>query len=348
MIRGMRPLLIIILILILASTGACAQTTGPQETESLEIKVAPGVAITPRNFPSHSALDVDNAFQTAAKIADHSVFIYQWHELNMSVVRLMIEKSKKAGLKPILGLSPTTLDQGRKELDVPPDIRRKAGLAVSFANPVIRRAFKRTAKELARLRPAYLCLATEINFLAMQRLQEYLHFASLYKEAYEVVKQVSPETKVFVSFQWEWMRIIDAKEPRKIKEHSKGIDIFRPQLDVVGLTTYPSPFHRLPEELPPDYYLWMYHHIKSKDEVLLMEVGWPTQGSGSEVEQQAFIQRLPKLLDRVNVSVIAWALLHDVDLAEFDANLNSVGLITNSGQKKPGYTEFKKLRDAVR
>ena len=61
-----------------------------------------------------------------------------------------------------------------------------------------------------------------------------------------------------------------------------------------------------------------------------------------------FIQFLPNLLERVNVSVIAWALLHDVGLAEFDANLNTVGLITNSGQKKPGYTDFKKLYDSAR
>jgi len=71
-------------------------------------------------------------------------------------------------------------------------------------------------------------------------------------------------------------------------------------------------------------------------------------GSRSETEQQTFIQHLPKLLDRVNVSVIAWALLHDVDSAEFDTDLNTVGLITNSGKKKPGYTDFKLLHDAVR
>ena len=348
MIRYFRQLITVLMILALFPIWICAQEAEPQQTENFKIKAALGMAITPRNFPSHSALDVDNAFQTAAKISDHAVFIYQWHELDMGIVQLMLDKSKKAGLTPILGLSPTTLDQGRKELDIPPDIRRTAGLAISFANPLIRKAFKKTVRKLARLQPPYLCLATEINFLAMQRLPEFLHFASLYKEAYEVVKHISPETKVFVSFQWEWMRIIDAKEPLKITEHTKVIEVFRPQLDVVGLTTYPSPFHESPEELPHDYYRWMYRHIKSKDEVLLMEVGWPTRSSGNEIEQQAFIQQLPELLDHINVSVIAWALLHDVELAEFDAELNTVGLITNSGQKKPGYFDFKKLHDSVR
>ena len=306
-----------------------------------------GIAITPKNFPTHTITDVDEAFSMAKELGDHAVFIYQWSELNPEVAKLMVEKSRNAGLIPILGLSPTTLGKGRKELDLPAHVRQRAGPFVSFANPVIRDAFKGSAKDLARLRPPYLCLATEINFLALQRLDEYLHFARLYKETYREVKRVSPITKVFVSFQWEWMRIHDAREMHKIKEHSKVIDIFRPELDVVGLTTYPSPFRASPAKLPLDYYFWIYHHIKNTDEVFLMEVGWPTSGSGNEHEQQAFIRRLPELLNRVNVSVIAWALLHDVGLAEFDANLNTVGLVTNSGQRKMGYEAFKALKETL-
>jgi len=284
----------------------------------------------------------------ASELGDCAVFIYQWGELNLEVARLMVEKARRVGLVPILGLSPTTLGAGRKELDLPARVRRRAGRFVSFANPAIRDSFKRAARDLARLRPPYLCLATEINFLALQRLDEYVHFASLYKEAHREVKRVSPDTRVFVSFQWEWMRIHDAREPHRIKEHSKVIDIFRPELDVVGLTTYPSAFHGSPADLPLDYYSWMYHHIKTTDEVLLMEVGWPTSGSGTEKEQEAFIRRLPELLDRVNVTVIAWALLHDVDLPEFDANLNTVGLVTNEGRRKAGYEAFKTLKEILR
>jgi hypothetical protein len=46
--------------------------------------------------------------------------------------------------------------------------------------------------------------------------------------------------------------------------------------------------------------------------------------------------------------VVAWALLHDIELPEFDADLNSVGLITNAGQKKRGYREFKALKNHLR
>ena len=188
-----------------------------------------------------------------------------------------------------------------------------------------------------------MCLATEINFLALQRLDEYLHFASLYKETYALIKRVAPETRVFVSFQWEWMRILDSREPHRMAEHRKLVDIFRPELDVVGLTTYPAAFHDKPADMLADYYTWTSHHVLPSDEILLMEVGWPTEGSGNEREQRQFIRALPGMLNGVNVSVIAWALLHDVDLAQFDANLNSVGLVSTDGRRKLGFGAFKKL-----
>ena len=219
-----------------------------------------------------SVLFLENTYELGyISKADYSVFIYQWGNLDLKVARVMTAKSRQAGLKAILGLSPTTLDQGRKELDLPAEVRRRAGATISFANPVIRKAYVDTVKQLAHLRPAYLCLATEINFLALQRLEEYLYFVTLYKEAYREAKRISPETWVFVSFQWEWMRIVDAKEPHKIKEHSKVIDIFRPELDVIGLTSYPSPFHGSPAELPHDYYSWLSHHVRKNDEILFME-----------------------------------------------------------------------------
>lgn len=261
-------------------------------------------------------------------------------------MRQVMEKSRAAGLAPVVGLSPTALAGGRKDLDLPVQVRLLAGPKISFANPVIRGAFRAAARELAALAPGYLCLATEINFLAMQRLDEYLHFASLYKEAYRDVKRISPGTQVFVSFQWEWMRILDAREPHRIAEHTKVIDIFRPELDAVGLTTYPAPFHATPESLPADYFTWVYRHIPRSEKVMLMETGWPTEGVGTEAEQVRFIERLPGLLRGMHVVGVEWALLHDVDHSAFDANLNTVGLLTGAGRAKPGLDAFRALRGA--
>jgi hypothetical protein len=302
-----------------------------------------GIAVTPRNFPHHTAADVDQAFFLAQELGRHAVFIYQWSELDSGVARTMVAKARQFGLVPIVGLSPTTLDRGRKELDIPARILKRGRASVSFSNPAIRSAYIRAATDLAGLEPPYLCLATEINLLAIQRLPEYLHFVTLYKEAYRAVKRVSPATKVFVTFQWEWVRILDAREPDRIAEHSKVINIFRPELDLVGFTTYPAPFHDDPAQLPPDYYSWMFRHIPPSDAVILMEVGWPTSGSGSEAEQVSFIERLPGLLKGINLVGIEWALLHDVQLGAFNTDLNTVGLRYRDGASKPAYGAFRAL-----
>lgn len=302
-----------------------------------------GIAVTPRNFPDQTQADMDQAFASAKEVGQHAVFIVQWSDLNPTVISDLVTAAKKSGLSPVLGLSPTTLDQGRKELDLPAELRKQAGANLSFSNPAIRVAYISAATELARLKPPYLCLATEINFLALQRLPEYLQFATLYKEAYQAVKSVSPATKVFVTFQWEWVRILDARDPAHIADHSKVIDIFRPQLDLVGFTTYPSQYHATPAQLPGDYYTWMFHHIPTNEPVMLMEVGWPTSGSGNEAEQVSFIERLPGLLNGVNLVGVEWALLHDVQLGAFSAELNTVGLRYRDGRAKPGYETFRTL-----
>ena len=193
------------------------------------------------------------------------------------------------------------------------------------------------------MKPPYLCLATEINLLGIQRLAEFLHFVRVYKEAYQAVKRISPATTVFVTFQWEWVRILDARDPRHIADHSKLIHVFRPELDLVGFTTYPSQFHESPAQLPPDYYTWMFRHIQPRDPVMIMEAGWPTAGTGSESEQVAFIERLPDLLKGIRLVGLEWALLHDVQIGSFDANLNTVGLRYRDGRPKPGYDAFRAL-----
>ena len=57
-------------------------------------EIAPlGMAITPKNFPAHRLADVDETFGFAHQLANHSVFIFQWGELDLEVARLMMVKS---------------------------------------------------------------------------------------------------------------------------------------------------------------------------------------------------------------------------------------------------------------
>src|SRR5215471_2673622 len=102
-----------------AIRGLAAVLIGLACVGTVQAQVPRGVAVTPRNFPNQTPADVDDAFRLAHEVGQHAVFIFQWSALDPGVAGTMAVKAIQNGLTPVLGLSPTTLDQGRKELDLP-------------------------------------------------------------------------------------------------------------------------------------------------------------------------------------------------------------------------------------
>jgi hypothetical protein len=304
-----------------------------------------GVALTPAHFPRHSPKDVDDMFRLGKQVGNVAVFIYQWSQPDFKdVASRTVKLARDANLTPIVAVSPTRLEGMRGEFDVPEHVRRRAGRNLSFRDKKVYEPFIADVFDLARLHPPYLCLATEINLLALKDIQQYIGFAAVYKKLYAEVKKISPSTKVFVSFQWDFLYTMDNKEPRKIKEFSKLIDIFRPELDIVAFTSYPAITYSSPDKIPNDYYDRIYDHIKRSDEVMFMEIGWPSSGKGSEDSQVEFIRRLPSLMARVRPQVLAWSLLHDVVGSSLSGDLGRTGLVEENGNPKRALQAFLALR----
>ena len=138
--------------------------------------------------------------------------------------------------------------------------------------------------------------------------------------------------------------MMGVKEPDRIREHTKQIEVFRPQLDLVALTSYPAELFDTPAQVPADYYDGILQHVQRNEDVMMMEIGWPATGKGTEQEQVAFIERLPALFGKVKPSVLAWSLLHDVRLAAFGEDLASTGLADTKGRHKPAFEAFKQIR----
>jgi hypothetical protein len=303
-----------------------------------------GVALTPAHFPHQSAQDIDLMFQQARQLGEYGVFIHQWQDPNgLATTQQVMAMGRRAGLKMALAVSPTKLSGMRNELDVPDDLRKSMGGRPSFSQRAVQDQFRQHALELAKLMPEYLCLATEINFLAFKNIKEYVAFAETVKEIYPELKKISPQTKIFVSFQWDYYHKMDEMEPNKIEEHSKLIDIFRPALDVVAFTSYPSPKFKTVQAIPSDYYARISRHAKSTDEVGFMEMGWPASSEAAMQEQATFIERLPELLGPLQQPFVWWSLLHDISQTLFSSDLSSTGLITNDDTLKPGFGSFKKV-----
>ena len=354
--------ILLVPVVCLLLTGAC-QSKEPEKFSTALAEDAftpaasgqlPGVlaiAPTPRNFPHHTPDDVHDMIDQAAQLGSAAVFIYQWGDEHLfDVARHVIPMAREKRLTPVIGLSPTSLDSGRKNLDVPSDLRGGVFSRPSFGKEAVRDAFVTAARKLAEFKPTYLCLATEINLLALQRMDEFLKFVPVYKAAYRAVKDVSPNTKVFVSFQYEFVRIVDNKEPGKIRDHAKLIDIFRPELDLVAITSYPCEYYESPAKMPSNYYAYFNRYLQKGDRVMVMEIGWPSSGCGSPDEQTQFINRLPALLSPISPVLTAWALLHDVKLAQFGDNLATSGILTREGKRKEGWNALRSIaaRSATR
>ncbi|MEX0787973.1 MAG: hypothetical protein WD040_04160 [Anaerolineales bacterium] len=115
--------------------------------------------------------------------------------------------------------------------------------AADFGLPEVRRAYTNFALRAVReLQPRYLGLASEINTYADAFPEDFTNFVSLYRETYAAVKAESPETQVFVTFQWEDLNnlIPGVSEGRTAYEVNwEQVEAFEPELDLWVISSYP-------------------------------------------------------------------------------------------------------------
>jgi hypothetical protein len=141
------------------------------------------------------------------------------------------------------------------------DRRQFAGLpsdltGADFRNPIVRAAYQNFALRLAKdFHPRFLGLASEINTYADAFPGDFPNFLSLYRETYQKIKTESPETKVFVTFQWEDLNEYDATGlGRGASIKWEAIEAFEPDLDVWAISTYPFIAFSSAAGIPKDYY----------------------------------------------------------------------------------------------
>jgi len=280
--------------------------------------------------------------QMTKDIGQYPVFIYPWSQPDLlDAAQRALDLSRREGLTAIVSLSPTVLGGFRSSYDAPQSVTERLPYGkLSMAQSALNQAYIVTVLRLAALKPPYLCLATEINTMAIADPEEYVRLAYVYRFLYPIIKMISPETKVFVSFQWDLQRILD-QAMLLGNQSSPLIDLFRPQLDVLAFTSYPSTHFSRPSDMPSSYYSDLNRHAKPGEEILFTELGWPS-ANGNEVTQLNFIDSLPYLFAQVRPKIVVWSLLHDVQNI-LGGELGSTGLITTDGLRKPSYAAFRGL-----
>ncbi|MBL8235977.1 MAG: hypothetical protein JNM66_01055 [Bryobacterales bacterium] len=305
-----------------------------------------GINYVPAHVPESTDADAVQALLECRALGGHLSYIWEWPsgDKGLNDGAKLAAAAKELGFELTLQMSPTAI--GAPVLP--------SGLqGTSFRDPDVRSRYLDDIGKMARLEADYFILAAEINLLYEVNPREFDSFVTLYREAYKLVKGISPKTKVGVSlhmdmlFSFSQFSILPRLEPQ----------------DFIGLTSYPhwlvaDGVYKSVEDIP----LWYYKRLRLliAKPIIFTEIAWPTGGRSSIEQQTAFVKRLPELMRGVNPEVITWALQHDVKhfqtrwLTEqqiaillgykvdpevlFD-ELNTMGLLSWDGPPKPAWLE---------
>ncbi|MGQ9787955.1 MAG: hypothetical protein ACUVQM_01375 [Candidatus Hadarchaeaceae archaeon] len=207
-----------------------------------------------------------------------------------------------------------------------------------------RNAYKQAILDLVEAsRPLYLSIGNEVNrwyekYGAGENNPDgFQHYVSLYVEAYEAVKRISPLTRVFCTFAREMVN--------ELREADLNVLAMFPQekIDILVITSYPYAVQNInrPSDIPDDYYSKVSGYMPNKP-FGFSELGWPSiDAFGGEQGQADFIIKVLDSLTKeqgINLQLLGWAWLHDLDENDY------LGIIKRDGTEKLAYSVWKNLR----
>ncbi|MFH0884534.1 MAG: glycosyl hydrolase 53 family protein [Candidatus Micrarchaeota archaeon] len=279
-----------------------------------------GVIPTPKSVPPTTQQDLINAYAETGKLGEVSMVWPSggWHG---ACKRLQdsrtVEAVRNMGLKPIINLNFYTIAQvPAKGLQLIPDA--PTGVNASLKDAEFRRLFVEEARNCSRMfKPEYLSLGNEVGAFYATDPDAFDDYVSLYGEAYDAVKQESPDTKVFVVFSQNQLE--DANQWQLIGK-------FGQTLDLLGITTYPWMDYSSPDDIPDDFYKRLQGYTNKP--IAFTEIGWVSASSAgsSEAEQAEYLVRFLNLTKGMDVEMANWLFLYE------PANISGVaGMV--SGQE---------------
>ena len=300
-----------------------------------------GIVPTPKTSPE---IDLFGAYGEAGEICEVAEV---WPKPSTIGAYSALERSRTVegvrvyGLKPIVNMNFYAFErvegEGLKMVVDSPE-----GIAADLRDPAFRDGYVNDARRIAeRFQPEYLSLGNEVNAYYAAYPEDFEDYATLYKEAYDAVKEVSPETKVFVVFSLNQMGALGQWEL---------IEKFGNEADLVAFTSYPWKEYGTPAEIPEDYYSRIAEYTDKP--IAFAEMGWPSDGSvgASEEEQAEYLARFVELTDGMDVEFVNWLFLHDMEISGDMASVSSpaagtIALKKGDGRPKDVYYVWLDLHD---
>jgi len=250
-----------LLLTILACSG------GPLPTPTADASIFDSGRTAYGFFPSPPEASLESIRQTFHDLGEHGdvVLVQQniaWEDFldspdgdSQRITDILNQEilARQNGLEVIFVVDPLNGLNRREFAGLP-----EGWAGADFGMAEVRRSYLNfTLRVLRELHPRYLGLASEINTYADAFPDDFPNFLSLYRETYAAVKAESPETQVFVTFQWEDLNNLfpTGAEGRNPSEANwDQVEAFEPELDLWVISSYPFAAFSSGAAIPADYY----------------------------------------------------------------------------------------------
>ena len=208
--------------------------------------------------------------------------------------------------------------------------------------------------------PRYIGLASEINTYMDAYPEDVENYLSLYSQTYAAIKEASPSTQVFVTFQWDDLNRLDGDGERYDIKWEQ-MEAFEPELDIWVISSYPYFFFETPRDIPEDYYTPLLN--RTNKPLAVAEGGWTSQDvdvfTGTPSEQVEHLQTLndqlgPRLVFLINLiyADLEWESYQEILSAQGNADdmgtlsyFTYLGLVKSDGTPKPALEAWDELRE---
>lgn len=184
--------------------------------------------------------------------------------------------------------------------------------------------------------PRYLFLGNEINAWFFTDQAGWPDWLSMLGECYDAIKEVSPDTIVFTTFQLERLKGLGAATAGWTDPpHWNLVDdvVATGKVDAIGFTSYPYFEYATPQAIPADYYDEISMHWTGP--VIFTEIAWPASANapfpGDATGQDDFVDLFFGLTESLPIEYANWLFLHDFDGQAGTPGFIDVGLRNNDG-----------------
>ena len=205
-----------------------------------------------------------------------------------------------------------------------------AGWEATFANPKVRTAFINFTLRIVReFHPSFLGLASEINTYEDTHPDDFQNYLSLYNDVYKLVKAESPETKIFVTFQWEELNnlipSVAQDLPYKVNWHQ--VEQFEPNLDLWAISSYPFVIFNSGADIPANYYTPLLSRtLKS---LAVAEGGYSSEPvgtfSGDPQSQVDYLNAIHSQIGGDRLAFWIYLLINDFNMESYSRIMNQNG-----------------------